>query len=94
MHTHQENLTDALKTKALPGLEFNLSDRRYHPESKIFVSTHPAVAYYASALALYRFESFMRKKVLDAKYGPFKYHLLAIVRIMTVGDEMPPMSSN
>lgn len=63
-------------------------------ESKIFVPGHPLVAYYASALALYRFEALIRKKLLDRKYRPFRYHLLAIARIQIAGLGMPPMSSN
>ncbi len=63
-------------------------------ESKIFVSGHPLIAYYASALALYRFEAFIRKKQLKSKYRPFKYHLLAIARMQIAGDAMPPMTSN
>lgn len=63
-------------------------------ESKIFVPSHPPIAYYASALALYRFEALVRKKMIDAKYRPFKYHLLAIVRMQLAGVDMPVMSSN
>lgn len=63
-------------------------------ESKIFVPGHPPIAYYASALALYRFEAFLRKKSIDVKYRPFKYHLLAIARMQIAGVAMPVMSSN
>jgi hypothetical protein len=63
-------------------------------ESKIFVSGHPLSAYYASALALYRLEGFLRKKTIDASYRPFKYHLLAIVRIVIGGKNIPSMTSN
>jgi len=54
----------------------------------------PPVAYYASALALYRFDSLIRKKAMDVKYRPFKYHLLAIIRMRLGGIVMPAMSSN
>jgi len=63
-------------------------------ETKIFVPGHPTVAYYASALALYRFEALVRKKTIDAKYRAFKYHLLAIVRMQLAGCTMPVMASN
>lgn len=63
-------------------------------ESKIFVPGHPPVAYYASALALYRFEAFLHKKSIDVKYRPFKYHLLAIARMQIAGCAMPAMSAN
>ena len=63
-------------------------------ESKIFVADHPPVAYYASALALYRLESLFRRKALDTKYRPFKYHLLPIARIIAAGETAERMSSN
>jgi hypothetical protein len=63
-------------------------------EKKIFAPGHPPIAYYASALALYRFEALVRKKAINAKYRPFKYHLLAIIRILAAGSEVPQMSSN
>lgn len=63
-------------------------------ESKIFVPGHLPVAYYASALGLYRFESLSRKKTVDSRYRPFKYHLLPIARVLAVGANMPPMNSH
>lgn len=63
-------------------------------ESKIFISGHPLVSYYASALALYRFESYIRKKTLSYQYRPFRWHLLAIARMQIAGVPMPHMSSN
>lgn len=63
-------------------------------EGKIFIDGHPLSAYYASALALYRFESLVRKRAIDAKYRPFKYHLLALVRMEAAGVEMAAMTSN
>ncbi|HMN12010.1 MAG: AIPR family protein [Thiobacillus sp.] len=63
-------------------------------ESKIFIPDHLPVAYYASALGLYRFESLSRRKAVDAKYRPFKYHLLPIARILMAGNDMPPMNSH
>jgi hypothetical protein len=63
-------------------------------ETKIFVTGHPPVAYYASALALYRLESFLRKKQISKKYKPFKYHIIAILRMQLVGTSLPEMTSN
>jgi hypothetical protein len=63
-------------------------------ESRIFVPDHLPIAYYVSALALYRFESLTRKKAVDAKYRPFKYHLLALARMIAAGINMDPMNSN
>lgn len=63
-------------------------------EKKIFVPGHPPAAYYASALGLYRFESLLRKKLIDKRYRPFRYHVLAALRMLTIGVETPPMVSN
>lgn len=63
-------------------------------ESQIFVPGHPAIAYYASALALYRFEALVRRSQIPSKYRPFKYHLIAIVRMQIAGVWMPVMTSN
>jgi len=63
-------------------------------DTKIFISGHPPEAYYASALALYRLEALIRRKQIDGKYRPFKYHLLALVRIAAKGSEFPHMTSN
>ena len=63
-------------------------------ENKIFVNGHPMAAYYASALALYRFEGLVRRKQIDAKYRPFKYHLLAIARLLHQEDLTLSMTSN
>ena len=63
-------------------------------DTKIFVSGHPPEAYFASALALYKLEAFIRRKSLDKKLRPFKYHLLALVRIAVKGEDFPAMTSN
>lgn len=63
-------------------------------ETKIFVGEHPPEAYYASALALYRLEALIRRKSIDKKYRPFKYHLLALVRIAAKSADFPVMTSN
>lgn len=63
-------------------------------ESNIFVNGHPLAAYYASALALYRLEALIRRKSVESKYRPFKYHLLALVRVAIGGKSMDAMTSN
>lgn len=63
-------------------------------ESKIFVPGHPPIAYYASALALYRLEALIRRKQINSAYRPFKYHLIAIVRMQIAGVDFPAMTSN
>ncbi|MBI1294166.1 AIPR protein [bacterium] len=63
-------------------------------ENKIFIPEHPPIAYYVSALALYRFEFYARRRLIESKYRPFKYHLLGIVRMQTLGIALPAMVSN
>jgi len=63
-------------------------------ETKIFRKDHPPVAYYASSLCLFKFESHLRKKLIEVKFRPFKYHILAIIRMQTAGLPMPSMTSN
>ncbi|MEQ9106093.1 MAG: AIPR family protein [Limnobacter sp.] len=63
-------------------------------ETKIFVPDHHPVAYYCSALALFRLESLTRRKALDPMLRPFKYHLLPIARLLLVGEAPYPMNSN
>jgi len=62
--------------------------------NKIFIPAHPPIAYYVSALALYRFEYYVRRRFIDTKYRPFKYHLLGILRMQVAGVEMPVMMAN
>ena len=36
----------------------------------------------------------MRRKGFDAKYRPFKYHLLSVVRAVIGGEQPSPLNSN
>jgi hypothetical protein len=63
-------------------------------ENRIFVNGHFPIAYYVSAYALFRIESFLRKKQIDGKYRAFKYHLLGILRMQIAGTAIPHMTSN
>lgn len=63
-------------------------------ESTIFVDGHFPVAYYVSAYALFRIESSLRRKQIDNRYRPFKYHLLGILRRLVAGPSMPSMKAN
>ena len=62
-------------------------------ENAIFVDTHSYLAYYLSAYALFRIESQLRKRQIDPKYRPFKYHMLGIIRSETCGVDMPSLNS-
>ncbi|MBW4647321.1 MAG: AIPR family protein [Kastovskya adunca ATA6-11-RM4] len=63
-------------------------------KNRIFVNGHFPIAYYVSAYALFRIESFLRKKQIDGKYRAFKYHLLGILRMQIAGTSIPQMNSN
>jgi hypothetical protein len=63
-------------------------------KNKIFLKRHSPVAYYVSAYANYKLDSMLRKKQLDEKYRPFKYHMLMALRLQLAGKEMPDMSTN
>jgi serine/threonine protein kinase len=62
--------------------------------ANIFVDGHFPLPYYLSAYALYRIESLLRRRQLDAKYRPFKYHLLGFIRMDVAGASMPAMTAN
>ena len=94
------SISTQIRTFASMFLELPHQASRYYGtllksiDTKIFVTGHPLSAYYASALALYRLEAFIRKKAIDSRYRPFKYHLLSLFRMIVGGNDMPPMTSN
>ncbi len=63
-------------------------------ENRIFVESHFPIAYYVSAYALFRIEYYLRRKDIDRKYRPFKYHILEVIRMKEVGIQMPAMTTN
>lgn len=63
-------------------------------KNRIFLKSHKPIAYYVSAYANYRLDSMLRKKQIDEKYRPFKYHLLMALRLQVAGKDMPDMSTN
>ena len=63
-------------------------------EQSIFVANHAPAAYYLSALALFRFEGLIRKKIIDQKYRPFKYHLVYALRLYLQDTSMPDIGTN
>ncbi|MEH1772097.1 AIPR family protein [Nostoc sp.] len=69
----------------------NLQDET---KNKIFLSTHDPIGYYVSAYAKFRLDALFRKKQMDVKYSPFKYHMLNIFRIQVSGNDMPAIYSN
>lgn len=63
-------------------------------KNKIFVQGHDASAYYVSAYANFKLESLMRRKHIDSKYRPFRYHMLMALRLQTMGRQFPDLKSN
>ena len=63
-------------------------------EQNIFAPNHSPAAYYVSALALFRFESLVRKKIISQKFRPFKYHIVYALRICLQDESMPTIGSN
>jgi hypothetical protein len=63
-------------------------------ESSIFVDTHCPLSYYVSAYALFRVESALRRRQIESKYRPFKYHMLGIMRMQACGGGMPALGAN
>ena len=63
-------------------------------EQNIFVANHSPAAYYLSALALFRFEALIRKRIVDQRYRPFKYHLVFTLRLYLQDEPMPNINTN
>ncbi|MVM37146.1 AIPR protein [Spirosoma sp. HMF3257] len=63
-------------------------------EDKIFVEGHTPLAYYVSSYALFKIETALRKRQIDAKYRPFKFHLLGLMRLQIAGKVVPAMTAN
>lgn len=62
-------------------------------KNKIFLKSHSPVAYYVSAYANYKLDSMLRRKQVDERYRPFKYHMLMALRLQLAGKDMPDMST-
>jgi hypothetical protein len=62
--------------------------------SKIFLSSHDPIGYYVSAYANFRLDALFRKRQIDSKYRPFRYHMLNIFRMQVSGVNMPEIKSN
>ncbi|PIP38281.1 MAG: AIPR protein [Desulfobacterales bacterium CG23_combo_of_CG06-09_8_20_14_all_51_8] len=63
-------------------------------ENRIFSERHNPIAYYVSSYTFFRIESLIRRRYVENKYRPFKYHLLGIIRMQVGGTAMPEMNSN
>jgi AIPR protein len=94
------NISNQIRTFAAMFLNRAHQASRYYGsllkdiENTIFVEGHFPIAYYVSAYALFRIESFLRRGQIDNRYRPFKYHLLGIFRMLVAGPSMPLMVAN
>jgi hypothetical protein len=52
------------------------------------------LSYYISAYAFFRLEAALRRRQIDSKYRPFKYHMLGIMRMHACGGSMPALGAN
>lgn len=61
---------------------------------KIFSDNHMPSLYYTSALAFYKIEQFFRSGELNVKYKKIRFHLLMLIRLISMGDKIEPFNSN
>lgn len=61
---------------------------------KIFNEDHKNSAYYVSGLAYYRIEQMFRSGELNSSYKKFRFHLMLIVRLLTMGEKLDFFNSN
>jgi hypothetical protein len=61
---------------------------------QIFSADHKYSAYYVSALAFYRIEQFFRSGDLNSELKKSRFHLLYLVRLLAMGENLDPFNSN
>jgi hypothetical protein len=61
--------------------------------SQIFKPDHLYISYYTSALAFYRLEGLLRKKIIDPKYKKVKFHLLMLFKGLATKSPLPFFNS-
>ncbi len=61
---------------------------------KIFNEDHKNSAYYVSGLAYYRIEQMFRSGELNSSYKKFRFHLMLIVRLLSMGEKLDFFNSN
>ncbi|MGZ8213329.1 MAG: AIPR family protein [Methylosarcina sp.] len=60
---------------------------------QIFNEEHKYSPYYVSSLAYYRIEQFFRSSDIKSEYKKARFHLLYLVRLIAVGENIPPFNS-
>lgn len=61
---------------------------------EIFNEEHKYASYYVSSLAYYRIEQFFRSGDIKVEYKKARFHLLYIVRLLAIGENLPQFNSN
>jgi hypothetical protein len=61
---------------------------------QIFNQEHKYSSYYVSALSYYRIEQFFRSGGLKSEHKKARFHLLYVIRLLAVGENLPPFNSN
>lgn len=56
---------------------------------KLFKENDKPILYYVSALAVYRYESFIKQKKIDKKYRKARYHVLMLFKYIVAGKKVP-----
>ena len=56
---------------------------------KLFKENDKPILYYVSALAVYRFECFIKQKKIERKYRKARYHVLMLFKYVVAGKEVP-----
>lgn len=60
---------------------------------QLFKTDHRYVAYYTSALALYRLETLFRARIINPQYRALRWYLLMLLRYHLAGKDVPPLNS-
>ncbi|GKX46282.1 AIPR family protein [Pectobacterium carotovorum] len=63
-------------------------------KGKMFNIEHKLSPYYISALCYYRLEQFFRSGDIDSSMKKFRFHILMIIRVLTMGSNIEPFNSN
>lgn len=62
--------------------------------SRIFLPSHDPIGYYISVYTKFRLDEFFKRKQIESKYQPFRYHILNVFRMQVSGVDMPDLASN
>ena len=60
----------------------------------IFAKNHLKEPYYAAALALFRLESALRRKLFETKFKAARFQILLAMRVLVAGFDMPAFTAN